>query len=145
MVQDFNYEEARACHDWFKRNKLAYFPGKRVAFDTPGSYEETSKDAIQVSAAELVDWLPVDEWIIRERALGKCGDGSAEQQRQLAIASFENALMEKEVPKKRSQDGKNWLLGIYKGQRASIAKVEERSSGWKRRKVVGDTVVCSLQ
>jgi hypothetical protein len=60
---------------WFERTKTTYEPCKRSAFDTAGAYEEASGSRTFDRDFAMYKWLPVDEWIIRQRLLGECGDG----------------------------------------------------------------------
>ena len=73
---------------WFARNKSMYEQGKRKAFDNPGFFEETQTEAAVHRDDHIFAYLPLAEWIIREK-LGNCGDGSEEAKTQRAIESFQ--------------------------------------------------------
>ena len=98
---------------WFKRNKVTYEPNKRHAFDVPGVYEESSSDKTQHKEVDLYDYLTPDDWVIRERQLGRCGGGTVEQQLAIGMERYKEMCMNKDVRKKRRQN--MWLIGVFKG------------------------------
>ncbi|CAK0901626.1 unnamed protein product, partial [Prorocentrum cordatum] len=75
-----------------------------------------------------------DEWIIRERQLGNCGNGSVEEQKKIAIKSFEEKVQDKDAPKKRR--GRDWLIGIFKGVEDRLGRFQTSENSWKRQKTV---------
>ena len=66
----------RRGHYKFKDNKKTYQPNKRNAFDNAGAYNESSNRLHGVRDHDQYEFLPMDDWIIRQRMLGKCGDGT---------------------------------------------------------------------
>ena len=58
--------------------KRSYVPGKRKAFDNPGSYQEKATEDAHKVDDDVYTWHTEDMWVMRERALGNCGDGTNE-------------------------------------------------------------------
>lgn len=128
-------------NSWFTRNKDTYEPHKKRSFDGAGKYEEGSVETIKAEDYDFHDWLPSDEWVIRERGRGTAGDGNPTQQRAVALESFENELKNKNYPKRKSGCGKYMLLGVYRGMRDTVGTGQERSRAWKRERTIKDNVV----
>ena len=55
-------------------------PNKRKSFDNAGVYEEKSVTENQDTDHDVYEWLTQAGWVIRQRGLGNCGDGTPEQQ-----------------------------------------------------------------
>ena len=123
---------------WFERTKTTYEPCKRSAFDTAGAYEEASGSRTFDRDFAMYKWLPVDEWIIRQRLLGECGDGTAKEQAQVARDDFKTKVSDLKFPTK-SINGV-FLLGVYTGEINEVGKEDSTRKESKRIKVIEDTV-----
>ncbi len=84
---------------------------------------------------ELFDWLGLDDWIIRQRNLGVCGDGPAGEQRRLAVESYKAAVVDRTMKKKLLNN--QWCIGVFRGGRSTR---DVRESGFRREKAINDTV-----
>jgi len=124
--------------EWYRTNKETYEPGQARAWENAGEYEESTTQASSSKDEELVSRLTLDEWIIREKLLGNCGEGSQAEQRQVAIKSFVAQVMDKNVhtPFVNGQ----YLVPVFRGTESRVGTEQRREEGFKRRKVIRDTV-----
>ena len=99
--------------DWFKKNKAVYEPNKKHAYDNSGEYVDSNLKGSRHNSDNVYRWLPCDDWTIRQKTLGKCGDGTAEQQYVKGIDLFKAAVLDKTVAKKFEHG--QWLIGVYSG------------------------------
>lgn len=123
---------------WFVQNKATYEPNKRKAFDNAAMFVESAGSSARSSEEDMWHYLPLDEWVIRERSLGNCGNGTAEEQRIVAKESFNAALMDKNMRKKKV--GEVWLVGVFRGVEHRTGNVEFKQQEFKRQKTVNDMV-----
>lgn len=86
----------------------------------------------------MYHFLPLDEWIIRERQLGNTGTGTIDEQRARAVASFQEKILDRNVKKKRIGD--SWLVGVFKGVEERAGSETRRTQAFKRAKNINDTV-----
>ena len=119
-------------------NIRTYVPGKRKATDTPGEYAEKTSSNSHANKDDIYRWLTLDGWIIRERALGNAGDGTAKEQQQVAYDSFFMNVGDRKFPKKWVHGV--WLLGVYDGMQDTIGSSEFQERAWKRAKTVSDSI-----
>lgn len=66
IAWDAKTPEARQA--WFKEQKANHQPSKRRRFDEI-QVQEQSFDERRLDEGDIVDWVPFEEWVIRERAL----------------------------------------------------------------------------
>ena len=100
--------------NWFERQKGTYEPCKRSAFDEPGKYVEASGSTDFDKNYADYRWLPIDEWGIRQRALGECGEGTAKEQADIAREDFKEKVADPRFPTRCVRG--TYLLGVYKGE-----------------------------
>jgi hypothetical protein len=124
--------------DWFKKNKAAYEPNKRHAYDNPGEYVDSNLKGSRHNSDSVYKWLPCDDWIIRQKMLGKCGGGTPEQQYSKGLDLYKEAVLDKTVAKKFEHG--QWLIGIYGGLEERVGSFSEVNQQWKRRKTIHDQV-----
>ena len=105
---------------WYKTNKATYQPHGRTAFDNAGYYEEEEKEVSLQSEDSLYKYLPLEEWFIREKLLGRVGTGSDESQWAAAEASFLARILDTKA-KKKKQHGV-WCIGVFKGCEDRVAQ-----------------------
>eukprot|EP00959_Pyramimonas_sp_CCMP1952_P346992 7267497-Pyramimonas_sp.AAC.1 len=94
--------------DWHRRNKKIHAAGQKKAFDD-GIYEEESSKAAFMNDTDLYDYLPQDEWVIREKQLQ---DGLTTR---AAIALFEEKCGDPSTAKRKIRN--RICLGVFKGAR----------------------------
>lgn len=134
---------------WFLSQKKSYYPLRqkrsdyldmRRAFNDAGEYEEHSSTNVGECELASYAWLTLDGWILREIVFGKCGDGPASEQREIAIKSFHDHCQMKDYPKRKTKVGgtEAWVLGVYKGSETQIGDVEHRGPNLKHRKTAVD-------
>ena len=123
---------------WFKRNKSTYEPNKRHAFDKAGLYEEESAKSSHKDDDRVWNYIPMDDWIIRQKLLGKLGTGTDEDQYSNGVKLFESAIMNKDTAKKFVNN--SWLIGVWAGVQERVGERAERRVSNKRQKTMDDSV-----
>ena len=112
--------------DWYVRNKASYVPGGIKAFDNPGYVEEIATTAVQLAEESLYNYLPLDDWCLRQIQLGYCGDGTKAEQRKIATASFQAHIMDK--TKKSKQIGGIWCVGVFAGGVERVSMIRQKAT-----------------
>ena len=98
---------------WFQRNKATFEHGKRKEFDNAG-FDEFEKKAKQRLNHDVVGWMTDEDWIIRQRLLGK---------EDLKYEEWMERFKEKVLgPSSRAKKAENgaWLLPVYRGQEDKV-------------------------
>ena len=124
--------------EWCRRNKYCNEPGKGKAFDDAATYEEMeSKAEVQTDDA-VVKRIPLDDWIIRQKALGKCGQGTEDEKNQVATDHFNAMVADCNIhtPKVQGQ----YLVPIFSGTEERVGTHQKRQQQYKRQKTVNDNV-----
>ena len=121
---------------WYIRNKAAYVPCVTSRFDNAGFMEEEWADEVGDEEAALVNWLPLDDYFIRENQLGNLGDGTTAQRKERAKDKFLAHIMDKSKPSKKI--GGVWCAGIFGGGQDKAFKMHKHKSSMKRKKTIGD-------
>lgn len=124
--------------DWFKRNKVTYEPNKRKAFDNPGHYEDSSRETFAHEDDTRWHYITAEDFCIRQKLLGRCGNGTAEEQQLAAMDLYQQAVLDKHVRKRKFGD--QWLVGIFRGFEERTGVRKARTSEFKRHKVINDSV-----
>ena len=124
--------------DWFRRNKSCNEPGKRKAFDDAAVYEEDESKADINQDDTVVRKIPLDDFIIRQRALGKVGNGSDEEKNAIAKEAFLAIVADRNIhtPKINGQ----YLVPIVAGTEERVGTQDKRERRYKRQKTVNDNV-----
>ena len=120
---------------WFQRNKATYVPGGRKTFDNAGFFEED--ETVSAIDSDLLAWdyLTLDEWTIREKALDNVS-GSIEEQKAQAKLSFEAKVMDR-TAKTKYVLGQH-LVGVFKGIKGRVGTERRQNTRWGRRRTVDD-------
>ena len=124
--------------EWFKRNKATYEPNKKHAFDNAGEYNESQSSASKLTSDALVDYMTMDDWIIRQKSLAKLNGATDEDKMKDGVKKFKAAVMDKTFPKRFRNN--QWLLGVYKGETDKVGTEHMQQRQWKRRKTIDDEV-----
>lgn len=123
--------------EWFKRNRQTYEPCKRKAFDEVGEYQEKDVKACVESDNEVYQFLPLDEWIVREKLLGRVHGTEAEKAEQ-AKESFYAKVLDRSVKKRKVGD--EWCIGVFRGVEERIGTEKRREQQYGRKKRITDTI-----
>jgi hypothetical protein len=123
---------------WFLSNKAHYEPGGLKAFDNAGLVEEEVSDVVRNTDDLIVSYMTLEDWTIRQKQLGYCGDGGHEQQNEVAEKSF----MAKVMDKKAMTKFKNgmWLVAVFSGGEVRIGKEHAHKFHQKRKKTINDAM-----
>jgi hypothetical protein len=123
---------------WFRSNKATYEPGGMKAFDNAGFVEEEVSDVARSTDDLIVRYMTLEDWTIREKQLGHCGDGGHEEQNDVAKKSF----MAKVMDKKAMTKFKNgmWLVAVFLGGEVRIGKEHAHKFHQKRKRTINDAM-----
>jgi hypothetical protein len=113
-------------------DKANYIPGCMRAFDNAGFVVHTARD----SDDNLYHFMTLEEWTFRELMLGRCGNGTVEEQLLVAKNKFAEAVLD-ESKRSRQVNGV-WLLEVFKGVEEQVAIQHERTVSTKRRRTFDD-------
>ena len=125
---------------WYIRNKNTYEPNKRKAFNNPGVYEESESSKAVASKHDVYRYLTMDDFIIRQRLLGLCGNGTPQEQHAVGKKLYEEKTLDRNHPKEKSKATGEWLIGVAKGMEARVGDEESREIKHKRQKTITVTV-----
>ena len=87
---------------------------KAETLRSAGHYQEASGSTDFDRSFGDYRWLPIDEWVIRQRALGQCGEGTAAEQADRAREDFKDKVADPKFPTRCVRG--TYLLGVYKGE-----------------------------
>ena len=122
---------------WFKRNKATYEPMRRSAFDDSGQYAESQAKSDVKSDYGRMQFLTLDDWIIRQKLLGNV-TGTLDEQKAQALASFQDLVMDKNVH--TPWDDGEYLVPVKRGREVKVGEEDRHSQEWKRQKTISDSV-----
>ena len=101
-----------------------------AAFDEPGKYVEASGSTDFDKKYADYRWLPIDEWVIRQRALSECGEGSAKEQADIAREDFKERVADPRFPTRCVRG--TYLLGVCKGEAHEVGSEDYMRQESKR-------------
>ena len=106
----------------------------------PRSSMRRTIDAESVIDAEdhLVNFITLDDWVIREEQLGRAGSCTPEQQYEVAKESFMEKVMDKNS-RARWVNGQ-WLVGLFGGVQERMTAQTAKIQAMKRKRSIDDTV-----